>query len=364
MKNVILPTVLIAAIFIYAAYRSTALNHQHQNPLPASGLLAGTTPTSESVLRTADFFITYSSTATQSALWLGAPITTIRSLFLPPPTQPIRFESLAKYDDPGRVAWSNTGNANADLLLELAPKSNHRLAVLRVNCSTATCWVEARERGILSGLTVWIADDGTSILAADTSLSFYPTIRDLMNNANESIVPRLTPRAPDELISPSRAATLILSDPEHLSGEKFEGPKHDRIHLDLGSPGTAVAVMMNNNVRMLVDDPTATKFWDCSEDLISNGTSHCTVYTAPPELPRERPVNMSDTECGIVVTRGNRTWLLRRVAKTQDVIEAEGIVDCRGTDITAYEKNQIRYVTPKRLPVQSEEKPATLTVVR
>jgi len=84
-----------------------------------------------------------------------------------------------------------------------------------------------------------------------------------------------------------------------------------------------------------------------------SGKAECTVYQAPPQLPRSVPVSMSDTECGIVISRGGWTWLVRRNAQTQDVFRAEGIAGCLNGEIVAYQKGHIFYLAPRREPLAS-----------
>src|SRR5262249_671685 len=133
---------------------------------------------------------------------------------------------------------------------------------------------------------------------------------------------------------------------------------HTRIRLRLATPGTAVAAIINNNWRIVVDDPGKTRLWDCPPALL-NGKAECTVYTAPGELPHA-PASINDTECGIVVTRAHRTWLVRRNAGTQDIFDADGIAGCREGEILAYTRGHIAYLTPKREPVTRSRQTAQL----
>ena len=334
---------------------------QRLNGISASGNSAAVELRSETVLSVGDSYVTYDSTAHDSALWLAHPAETFRSWFLPPPVAPFRFEPLVRWNDSGRVVWSNTGAANADLLIELATQAIHRLAIVRVTCSAGTCGASARERGLIAGTTLWVGDDGTSLVLSDTSLTMYKSIAELMNGEGEVTLQRLTSPGQEELAAVSRNATVILSNPSELSGEIVEGQIHQRMRLTMDIPGTGVAMMMNNNFRILIDTSSGTHFWDCPSGVLT-GSSQCEAYTAPPELSRARPVDMSDTDCGIVISRGGWTWLLRRNAKTEDVFQADGIAACREGQIQAYRGRQIVNIDPKRTPVTTTQQTGSVAL--
>jgi hypothetical protein len=243
--------------------------------------------------------------------------------------------------------WFNSGSSNADVLIDLATQAVHRLAIVRVTCSAAACGASARERGVVAGTTVAVGDDGTSLIVSDTSLAIYKSIADLMNGENEVTLDRLMTPEPGELIAPSRNVTLVLGNPKELSGEIIAGIIHEPVRLNMDSSGVAVAMTMNNNLRLVTDEPSVTRFWDCPVGVL-DGRAECEVYNAPRELPRSRPVDMSDTDCGIVISRGGWTWLLRRNAKTQDVFRADGIAACRDGQIQAYRGRHIVNIDPKR----------------
>jgi hypothetical protein len=69
---------------------------------------------------------------------------------------------------------------------------------------------------------------------------------------------------------------------------------------------------------------------------------------------------MSDTECGIVISRGGWTWLVRRNAQTQDIFPAEGIAGCPNGEIVAYRRGHISYPAPKREPLTSKQQTSQL----
>ena len=64
---------------------------------------------------------------------------------------------------------------------------------------------------------------------------------------------------------------------------------------------------------------------------------------------------MRGTECGMVITSGGTTWVVRRNGGSQDLIPAEGIVHCTAGQIIAYRGRHIDYLTPKRAPLVKEQ---------
>jgi hypothetical protein len=205
----------------------------------------------------------------------------------------------------------------------------------------------ARERGLIAETRLTVADDGAAILLNDTTITRYSTIADLMNVAKETTLPRLTASQANEVVAPSLNASLILANPQALSGEALKGPEHFKVHMRVEPAGTAVAAILGNDLEMVIDDAEKTRFWDCPNNVFDAPTD-CTVYTAPSVLPKALPVSLSDTECGIVVSRGGWTWLLRRIAKSQDIFRAEGVASCPNGEIAAYTGGRISYVGPKR----------------
>jgi hypothetical protein len=350
--RVLLAVAVLACLVIYGVFRMRATTRQHLNGHPASGHTSRDAIAAEMVLSVGDLFITYDSTAHDSAVWVTTPAETLRTLIFPPPEAPFALEPIVRWNDAGQVAWFNTGPSSADLLIELAPQTNHRLAIVRITCSSGTCNASARERGLIAGTKLWVADDGTALLLSNTSLTLYSSIKDLMGGNGETTLPRLTNAAPDELGAPSREVTVLLTNPGALSGEMVEGKNHSRMRFKMDNSGPAVALTSNNNFRIVTDGSSDTRFWDCPSGLLS-GKAECSVYQAPPQLPRSVPVSMSDTECGIVISRGGWTWLVRRNAQTQDVFRADGIAGCPNREIVAYQKGHISYLAPQREPLAS-----------
>jgi hypothetical protein len=351
--------VVIPCLTVYAFKRSTALQQQHARGNGVSGNPAETHITAETVLSVGELFITYQSSAQDSAIWVARPSGSLVSWFFPPSQAPFDFEALIRWKDSGRVVWSNTGAASADLLIELAPETNHRLVIVRVTCERGQCVATARERGLIAATRLTVADDGAAILLNDTSMTRYSTIADLMNVAGETTLPRLTAAQADEVVAPSLNASLLLANPQSLTGEALKGPEHFKVHLRVEPGGTPAAAILGTDLEMVIDDAENTRFWDCPSNIFDAATD-CTVYTAPSALPRTLPVSLSDTECGIVVSRGGWTWLLRRIAKSQDVFPAEGVASCPNGEIAAYAGGHISYIIPKRDPVTKAQARASL----
>lgn len=346
----LLLVVAVAVVLVFAIRRAGALQRQHANGIRVSENPSGTSPTSETVLSIGEMFVTYDSTANGSAVWLARPSGSIRSWLLPPAEEPFDFEALIRWNDAGRVVWSNSGAASADLLVELAPETNHRLVIVRITCERGQCNAEARERGLIGGTKISVADDGATLLVNDKTITRYGSMADLMNVTKEVTLPRLTTPQKNELVAPSLSASLILANPESLDGELIAGSEHSKVHMHVDSSGTAVAMNINSDLEMVLDDSSGTRFWDCPVSVF-NSAAECTVYSAPAALPRAIPVSLSDTDCGIVISRAGVTWLLRRNAESQDVFPADGVASCPNGEIAAYQKGHISYVAPKRDPI-------------
>ena len=339
--------VIATGLFIvYGVARTHALDQQHHRGLATSGNSATAELQSETVLGIGDLYITYDSTPQDSALWVASPSGTLRSWIVPPPEAPFDFDSVLRWKDPGRVLWSNTGTASADLLIDLGTKTSHRLVIVRVTCEHGQCGASERERGLIPGTQVTVADDGVAILLSDNSITRYASIADLMNVTAETTLPRLTRPEQRDLVAPSINATLIVTNPETLTGEAIEGPDHFKMRLQLDQPGTADALILGSDLGLVID-AARVQYWDCPSNILS-GSAECTVYSAPATFPRTLPVSISDTECGIVISRGGWTWIVRRIAKNQDVFRADGIAGCRNGEIDAYQGRHVTYIEPKR----------------
>jgi hypothetical protein len=355
----VLLIVAIPCLAVYAFKRSAALQQQHARGNAVTGNPAATDIAAETVLSVGELFITYQSSSHESAVWVARPSVSIGNWFFPPSQAPFEFEALIRWKDSGRVVWSNTGTASADLLIELATESNHRLVIVRVTCERGQCVATARERGLIAATRLTVADDGVAILLNDTTITRYSTIADLMNVAKETTLPRLTATQANEVVAPSLNASLILANPQMLTGEVLKGSEHFKIRMRVDPAGTAVAAILGNDLEMVIDAEVNTRFWDCPNSVF-DAAADCTVYTAPSTFPKTLPVSLSDTECGIVVSRGGWTWLLRRIAKSQDVFQAEGVASCPNGEIAAYAGGRVSYIVPKRDRITEAQARASL----
>src|SRR5438552_4020627 len=95
----------------------------------ASGNSSSDLSQSLKVLGVGNLFLTYDSTAKDSALWIVRP---------PEMFMSSQVTALVRWNGPGRIVWSLTGNTTADFLIEFAPETNHRIAILRAVCTEST----------------------------------------------------------------------------------------------------------------------------------------------------------------------------------------------------------------------------------
>ena len=291
-------------------------------------------------------FLTYDSTARDSALWLVRPA----ALFMP-----FEVRALVRWNEVGRVVWSLTGPASADLLIELAPEGNHRLAIVRATCTVSACSTTTQERGLPAGARLFVSPGGSALLLTDDSLTNYDSIADLMRNTGARRTPRLSPPSKNELVGQSRDTTIVLTDLKSFSGEMIEGKNHSLFHLTLDAAGDPVAVAWSDGLQLLVDGAGRTQLWDCPASVLK-GSAECTAYTAPSSFPRAGPVTIKDDECGLAMSRSGWTWLVRRIARTEDLFPAAGIVRCGANETVVYRARQIASVKPASRSVTSERR--------
>src|SRR5947207_658726 len=109
------PTILflsilsISLLIAYTVFRTRSVQRQHLNGHAASGSPAGDDVQAETVLSVGELYVTYDSTAHDSALWIARPAENLRSWLLPPAQPPFNFDPILRWKQPGRVVWSNSG---------------------------------------------------------------------------------------------------------------------------------------------------------------------------------------------------------------------------------------------------------------
>jgi hypothetical protein len=354
--NGLRPLAIVVAIFVVASYlviRERNLQKQHANGYRASGNAETASLYSDRVFALGDLFLTYDSTEQDSALWLVRPAETLRSWIWPGETPALEFKDLFRWDHPGRVVWSQTGNGTMDLLIELTPESNRQVSLVRVRCAAMSCGTTTQERGIPAGEKLVVGEDGSVLLIGNKNLDTYPFVVNLMGSTPSTTL-RLTQAGPQEIAAVSREAALVISDPESFSGEVLQGPTHSRMTFTSDQLGVPVAMDMSGGLNILVDGERAA-FWDCPASILNTDTE-CTVYTAPAGFPRSVPASIHDTECGIVITRGDSTWLVRRNAGTEDLLNVTGIVRCDSGELLAYRGRHIAYETVRRQRVNRDQR--------
>src|SRR5215467_3135477 len=168
-SRMLLLVLVIPGLIGLAVLRSRSVRQQHLRGHATSGNSSGSAIQAETVLSVGNLYVTYNSTEHDSAVWIARPAETFLSWIIHRQELPFQFVPVVRWNDAGHVSWFNTGPASADLLINLAPQSNHRLAIVRISCSSGTCGASARERGLVAGTKLWVADDGTSLVLADTS---------------------------------------------------------------------------------------------------------------------------------------------------------------------------------------------------
>jgi hypothetical protein len=359
LKNrlfIVIVLLAVLALGVLGWVREGSLSLQRGIGSRASGNADDTLLDSIAVFETEDFFLTYDSTELNSALWTARSDETFLSWLWPEDTPRQKFETLVKWNDPGRVVWSKPRKITVDLLIEFAPEANHRVALMRMTCSNKTCRSTAQERGIPQAARLSVGDDGSAILVDDKALVTYDSVADLMSGA-ERKTERRSPASSDELVASAREAALVINR-ESLSGEIVEERLHAGITFSFGKPVQPAAVSINNGVQFVVDDKDRTELWDCPWSALKED-SECVVYKSPAEFKvptsfEVAPMVIHDTECGLTISRSIWTWVVRRNARTEDVLVATGIVSCDIGALLTYIDRHIVDQSPKRQPVTSE----------
>jgi hypothetical protein len=353
-------TVLLAvAGAVQFVRRESALREQRNRGFPASPNEADGRPHALAVFAVGDSYLTFDSSEADSSLWLVRSNESLRSWIFPPPVRPLSFSRLIQWKAPGKIVWALPGRASADFLLEFAGDSGHRLAVLRVYCAEGGCRTTIQDR-VLPAAKLVVNADGTAVILDDKNFVVFRSIADLMRD-NGATVARLSPPQENELLAQSRDGTLLIADAQTWKGEWIEGNAHSRLTLNADDHGIAAGLAMADGVRLVEDVADGSRLWDCSDELFK-GKAECTVYRAPQGFPRSGAVSMTDDECGIGMHRGDRIWLVRRNARTEELLDADGIAQCSGNAILLYRGRHLQYVRAVRQNVTSERRPLRLAV--
>ncbi len=341
----------------YVVHRERLVREQRNHGLRLSPNSDEGEPYSTSLFVVGDVFLSFESTPSASTLWLMRRRETIATWLLPAPVQPTDFLKLIQWRTRGRVIWHLTGRASADLLTEFDPESNHRLAIIRANCADGTCRTTTQERALPQARLV-VAAEGHAVLLNDEHFVVYKSIADLMRDSGTKI-PRLSHADSNELLAQSATATLLISKTPTISGEVIREKSHGRVEMPVD--GAAAGVAVSDGLQLVVDEAGRTRLWDCPASVFDEN-SECTVYTAPQDFPRAGPVSITDDECGVAMHRSDWIWLVRRNARTEELLQAAGIAQCGATEIMTYRARHIDYVVPKHQAVVSERH--TLRLVR
>ncbi len=172
-------------------------------------------------------FLTFESTDHDSALWLAG--------------SPTRFaSSFVRWDETGRVAWTATRGTIVDFLIEFAPSGSHRVALVQVQCMERQCGARRQERGLPANSTLTMGSDGSSVLLDDQAFVVYPTITDLIRDTGTRTL-RFPAPSHNDLVSQSREATLVLTDPEQWTGELLQGQTDSHFHLKVETQASPIA---------------------------------------------------------------------------------------------------------------------------
>src|SRR5262249_16099063 len=107
--SLILTVVLIAASVGYFVWYERALRQQRVHGFRSSGTPSDDRPYDHAVFAIGDVFLTFDSTANDSALWLVRPSGTLMSLLFPPSVRRLDYVRLIQWNSPGRIAWSLMG---------------------------------------------------------------------------------------------------------------------------------------------------------------------------------------------------------------------------------------------------------------
>jgi hypothetical protein len=354
MRRIVTTLILMlaVAVAVQVGRRENALREQRSHGFPASPNEGDGQADALTVLAVGDSYITFDSSGTASALWLVRSNESVRSWIFPPPVRPQRFTRLVEWNAPGKIVWSLAGRASADLLVEFAGDT-HRLAVLRANCAEGGCRTTTQER-TLPAAKLAVNADGTAALLDEKNFIVFRSIADLMRD-NGATVARLSAPRQNELLAQSSNGTLLIADARTWEGEWIRGNGHSRATLEADHGTAAGIAMAGAGVQIVEDVADGSRLWDCSAELFK-GKTDCVVYRAPEGFPRSGAVSMTDDECGVGMQRGDRLWLVRRNARTEELLEADGIAQCTANMIVLYRGRHIRYLPAAHKIVTSERR--------
>lgn len=358
MKAVRLLLVTVAVVFVvslgaYIRRQQSTIRQQRTEGFAISGNPATAPVFSQKVLAVGALFLTYDSSEKDSALWVVHPA----AMF-----SPYSAESLVQWKDPGRVVWSRSGRDNADLLIEFAPQTNHRIAIIRVKCTEKSCRTTSQERGLPPDLALYVNDDDAVLLAGESSFTIYSSIADFINSKGDAI-PRMSARTGDELAATSRDTTLILSNPRAWSGELVDGGSHTRVQLKSETGDTPSALAVSGGLQLVADGGGHTRLWDCPASVLK-GSGVCSVYTAPAGFPLAGLTSLTDDECGIAIHRDGAVWVVRRNARTESIVAASGIARCNAGEIVVYRDRRIQFLIFTSQAVSAERRTMSATALR